>query len=287
MTDYREGDKVIPVVLRTEVENRNELDRLRGVEVFSAARGEAVPLIQIADFRGMIEPSRIRRYNQNRAITVAGKNPSMTAVELYDAMGPALGEIEIPPGYTLELEGEIKGSAESNAKLMGFAPHALFLIVMVLVLQFNSFRRPAIILLTIPLVFIGASWGLFLFDAFFDFTAMLGLFSLAGIIINNGIVMIEQIDINRREGKGVNDAIVAAALARARPIIMTTITTVVGLLPLALFGGEFWYGMAIVIMAGLTVGTVLTLGVVPVFYSLMFPEKKRDDESEPRVQPAG
>lgn len=274
VTDYREGDKVIPVVLRTQASDRAELDRLRGVEVYSAARGEAVPLIQIADFKGMIEPSRVRRYNQQRAITVAGKNPSLTAVELYAAMGPALGEVEIPPGYAIELEGEIKGAAESNAKLMGFAPHAMFLIVLVLVLQFNSFRRPAVILLTIPLVFIGAVVGLYLANAFFDFTAMLGLFSLAGIIINNGIVMIEQIDLNREQGKPVNEAIVNAALARARPIIMTTITTVVGLLPLALFGGEFWYGMAVVIMAGLTVGTVLTLGVVPVLYSLMFREPK-------------
>ena len=270
VTDFREGDKVIPVVLRTEANNRAELDRIRGVEVFSAARGEAVPLIQIANLHGQVEPSRVRRYNQRRAITVARINPAMTAIELYDAMLPALDAVDIPPGYTIELEGEIKGSAESNAKLLGFAPHAMFLIVLVLVLQFNSFRRPAVILLTIPLVFIGAAWGLYLFNGFFDFTAMLGLFSLAGIIINNGIVMIEQIDLNREEGQAVTDAIVNAALARARPIIMTTITTVVGLLPLALFGGEFWYGMAIVIMAGLTVGTVLTLGVVPVLYSLMF-----------------
>ena len=99
---------------------------------------------------------------------------------------------------------------------------------------------------------------------------MLGLFSLAGIIINNGIVMIERIDQGRQEGMQVNQAIIAAALARSRPIIMTTITTVAALVPLALFGGEFWFGMAIVIMCGLAVGTVLTLGFVPVLYSMMF-----------------
>ncbi len=180
--------------------------------------------------------------------------------------------MEIPPGNTVELEGEIKGSQESNEKLFEYAPHALFGIVLLLVLQFNSFRRPAIILLTIPLVIIGANLGLAVFGAYFDFTAMLGLFSLAGIIVNNGIVMIDRIDQGRSE-LAVGEAVIGAALARARPIVMTTITTIVGLMPLALFGGEFWFGMAIVIMSGLAVGTILTLGFVPVLYSLMFRER--------------
>jgi multidrug efflux pump subunit AcrB len=227
-------------------------------------------LLQIADITWAIEPSRIRRFNQQRAVTVAGKHPDMTALELYEIMQGGLKEISLPPGYELDLEGEIKGSRESNAALFAYAPHALFGIVLLLVLQFNSFRRPAIILLTIPLVIIGANFGLALTGSFFDFTAMLGLFSLAGIIINNGIVMIDRIDQGRTEGHSVDDSVVDAALARARPIIMTTITTVLGLLPLALFGGEFWHGMAIVIMSGLAVGTVLTLAFVPVMYSLMF-----------------
>jgi multidrug efflux pump subunit AcrB len=194
----------------------------------------------------------------------------MTAVELHATMEEKLDQIELPPGVRVELEGEIKGAAESNSKLLGFAPHALFLIVLLLVLQFDSFRRPAIILLTIPLVIVGAIFGLAIFRAYFDFTAMLGLFSLAGIIINNGIVMIDRIDQNRGAGHGVHDSIIEAAVTRARPIIMTTITTVIGLMPLALFGGEFWYGMAIVIMCGLAVGTLLTLIYVPVLYSAFF-----------------
>ncbi len=139
---------------------------------------------------------------------------------------------------------------------------------------FLSFNL-SIILLTIPLIIIGANFGLAATGAFFDFTAMLGLFSLAGIIINNGIIMIDRIDQGRERGQGVDEAVVEAAIARARPIIMTTITTVVGLLPLALFGGEFWFGMAVVIMSGLSVGTVLTLGFVPVLYSLMFRRRHR------------
>lgn len=269
VTDFREQEDVIPVMIRAEEGNRDELDRMRSVSVYSSAQGMSVPLIQIADFEGEVEPSRIRRNNQQRAVTIAGKHPGMTAVELYAAMQDALAAIQIPPGYSIDVEGEIKGAQESSAKLLTYAPHALFLIVAVLVLQFNSYRRAAIILLTIPLVFIGASFGMWIFGAHFDFTAMLGLFSLAGIIINNGIVMIDRIDQGRREGMAVNDAVTAAALARSRPIVMTTITTVAGLVPLALLGGEFWFGMAIVIMCGLAAGTLLSLGVVPVLYSLM------------------
>ena len=229
-----------------------------------------VPLLQVADFDGRVEPSRIRRTDQKRALTVSGKHPDMTSVELYAAMGPSLAGIEIPRGYSIDIDGEIKDSAESNADLFKYAPHALFAIVLLLVMQFNSFRRPAVVLLTIPLVLIGANYGLLVFRGYFDFTAMLGLFSLAGIIINNGIVLIDRIDEARAEGMDVTEAVIDASLARARPIIMTTITTVVGLIPLALFGGEFWYGMAIVIMCGIGVGTVLTLGFVPVMYSLLF-----------------
>ncbi len=274
VTDYREGDKVIPVVLRARPEDRDGLDRLRSAEVFSEARGVPVPLMQVADFEGDVEPSQIRRHNQERALTIAGVHPEMTAIELYAAMRDALATIDVPRGYRLELEGEIKESEESNEKLLGFAPHALLLIVLLLVLQFDSYRRPAIILLTIPLVLIGANFGLAIFRAYFDFTAMLGLFSLAGIIINNGIVMIDRIDFGRSTGLAVDEAVIDAAVARARPIIMTTITTIIGLLPLALFGGEFWYGMAIVIMCGLGVGTLLTLGFIPALYSLMFREAR-------------
>ena len=276
VTTYRERDKSIPVVIRAQADQRDSLDRLRSVEIYSVKLGGPVSLLQIADIKSAVEPSRIIRFNQERAISVSGKHPDKTAIELYEAMQPALTSIQMPRGITVELEGEIKGSQESNGKLFAYAPHALAGIVLLLVLQFNSFRRPAIVLLTIPLVIIGANFGLAAFGAYFDFTAMLGLFSLAGIIINNGIVMIDRIDQGRTE-LPVDAAVIGAALARARPIVMTTITTVVGLMPLALFGGEFWFGMSIVIMSGLAVGTILTLGFVPVLYSMMFRGQAESD----------
>jgi multidrug efflux pump subunit AcrB len=275
VTDYREGDKVIPVVLRAGERERSDLDRLRTLEVFSASRGVGVPLLQVADFEGAVEPSQIRRLDQERAVTVAARHPGLSAQALYAAALPAIRAIDLPPGYRIETEGEIKASGEANGALFRYAPHCLFGILALLVLQFGSFRRTAIIALTIPLILIGAVLGLLAFRAWFDFVAMLGIFSLAGIIINNGIVMIDRIDQERTLGKEVDAAVTDAAVARLRPIVMTTLTTILGLVPLALLGGEFWFGMAVVIMSGLAAGTLLTLGVVPVLYSLLFAKAAR------------
>lgn len=268
VTSYREGEKSIPVALRSQANSRATLDQLRTVEIESSLGG-SVNIMQVVDFDGTPQPSKIVRVDQRRAITVAAKHPDMTAAELYARLEQTMQGTSLPANYSVTLEGELKGSAESNEALMKYAPHALFGILLLLVLQFGSLRRSAVILLTIPLVFIGASLGLWAFSAFFDFTGMLGLFSLAGIIINNGIVLIDCIDSKLEDETSMHSAIREASKERARPIIMTTLTTVVGLIPMAVFGGEFWFGMAIVIMCGLAVASLMTLVFVPALYSLL------------------
>ena len=145
---------------------------------------------------------------------------------------------------------------------------------MLLIWQFNSFRRPAIILFTLPLAFVGALVGLFLFRAPFDFFGILGLLSLAGIIINNGIVLIDRIDIERNAGREPYTAIVEATVSRFRPICMTTITTILGVMPLIISRDPVFYSLALIIANGLAFGTVLTLGVVPTLYAVLFNVKK-------------
>ena len=140
---------------------------------------------------------------------------------------------------------------------------------MLLVRQFNSFRRAGIIMLTIPMAFLGAVIGLLVMGAPFGFMSLLGLLSLAGIITNNGIIMIDSTETNRRAGQSPYDAIISAALSRFQPIVMTTITTILGLLPLIVWHDPLFYSMAIVISFGVALGTVLTLCVVPVLYSLL------------------
>ncbi|MCL5778683.1 efflux RND transporter permease subunit [Limibaculum sp. FT325] len=269
VTDYREGDLSIPVVLRARPEDRASIDDLADSTVLSAS-GIAVPLLQIADLGGELQPWVVRHHQQERALTVSAVNPAMTAAALLDAIAPALDALDLGDGVRWEADGEVRAKAEANDALFATLPQCLMGIVLILIWQFNSFRRPAIILATIPLVLIGVSLGMNLMRGVLDFNAMLGILSLAGIIINNGIVLIERIDEERRAGLAVEPAVVSACTARLRPIVMTTLTTILGLLPLHLFGGELWRGMTIVMMYGLGVGTILTLFVAPALYLVLF-----------------
>ncbi len=270
VTDFREGENVIPVIIRSGAERRSNLETLRSMEFYSEKAPGPIPLTQIARLEGVVEPSQIRRLDQRRTVTIAGKHAHMGSAELYAALTPGLASIELPPGYDLGPAGEIADSAESSAELFRYAPHCLLGMLVLLLFQFDSFRKTALVMSTIPLIIIGSILGLYVFRAHFEFPALLGIFSLAGIIINNSIVMIDRITQERESGLGVDESAISAAIFRVRPILITTTTTVVGLLPLALFGGEFWYSMSIVIMCGLSVGTVLTLGFVPVAYSLLY-----------------
>jgi multidrug efflux pump subunit AcrB len=183
--------------------------------------------------------------------------------------------LQLAEDYRWEVGGEIERSAETIGKIVRWMPVCIFGIVVLLIWQFNSVRRPLIIFITIPLAFTGAFIGLLVMGAPFDFFAMLGLLSLAGVIINNGIVLIDRFDSEQADGGDPYKAIVNAAISRFRPIVMTTITTVLGLLPLILSADPLFFSMAVIIAFGLVFGTILTLGVVPVLYSVFFRIKSR------------
>lgn len=270
VTDYREGDAVIPIVLRGDTDERTQLASLFGLNVHSQASGGNVPLSQIADITGEWGPYRINRRNLERTVTVSAKHLHLKADELVEAVRPALDGLGLPPGYHWEMGGELESAAEARGNLFANFPLAGFLIVLLLVWQFNSFRRAGIILFSIPLAFSGAILGLLAFGAPFGFMPLLGLLSLAGIITNNGIVLIDSIERNRQGGTSTYDAIVQAAVSRLRPILLMTITTIPGLMPLIVWRDPLFYGLAIVIAGGVLIGTVLTLIITPVMYSLLF-----------------
>lgn len=270
ISDYREGDKIIPIVLRGEENLRFSLSGLQRIQIFSSGENRFVSLDQVADVRGEWRFGRIERRNQMRTLTVEARNPALSAPQLFNAIEPAVTTLAMPAGHAYELAGEIADQAEANEKLFGFLPLALAGIVILLVGQFNSFRRGGIVMATIPLIVIGGTLGLIVMRAPYGFMVLLGFFSLAGILINNGIVLIDRIEIERNKGLAPLDAVIQACMARLRPILMTTLTTVLGLIPLILFGGALFYGMASVIAFGLIVATVITLGFVPVMYTLLF-----------------
>jgi multidrug efflux pump subunit AcrB len=270
LTDYREGDVAIPVVLQAVDDEREALGDLWNINVYSAQRGVNVPLTQIADFRGRWQFSRIARKDQERTITVSARHQFLKAPQLVARMKDTLDGLDLKPGTRWEIGGEIEDATETNEKLFASMPQCLLAIVLLLVWQFNSFRRPGIIILTIPMAFAGALFGVFVLRAPFDFFAILGMLSLAGVIINNGIVLIDRIDSARAEGLEPYDAVIMAAVSRFRPILMSAITTILGVAPLIIVRDPLFYSMAVVIAAGLALGTLLTLVVVPVLYSLFF-----------------
>jgi multidrug efflux pump subunit AcrB len=270
ITDYREGDRVIPIVLRGAEAERTTAANIRSISIYSAVRGTNVPLTQIADIEPAWDLYRIKHRGMERTVSISAKHQFLKAGQIYEALKPAIDTLDLPPGYKWEMGGELEQSSKAQGYLFANMPLAAAGIIFLLVWQFNSFRRAGIILVTIPLTFIGATIGLIVMNSVFGFMVILGLLSLAGIIINNGIVLIDRIDIEINEGREPYDAIIAACLARLLPIVMTTVTTILGLMSLIISVDPLFYGMAVAIAFGLGVATIFTLGVVPVLYALLF-----------------
>ncbi len=280
VTELRQGDQAIPITIRAEDHDRDVLGDLWNLNVFSRANNTSIPLTQIADVKGVWQFSRIARYNQQKTVTVATKHETLQATQLVAAMEEAIEALDLPPGYKVEIGGEIENSEESNEKLFGPLPVCILGIFLLLTWQFNSYRRPTIIFLTIPMAFSGALVGLLVLRAPFDFFSILGFLSLAGVIINNGIVLIDRIDSERQVTFDAFEAVIAATVSRFRPIMMSAITTVLGVMPIIIVRDPLFYSLACVIASGLALGTILTLVVVPVLYAIFFRVKPEKDTAE-------
>ncbi len=269
-TDYREGDVAIPIVLQSLQRERSAGSDFYDIRVNSRTMGRDVPLSQIASIKPAWEYSRIARRNQSRVLTVELKHETLKAQELLSAVTPEIQALNLGEDYRWEVGGELEKQGETLPKLFKWLPHCGLLMMVLLIWQFNSFRRPLIITVTLPLAFIGAFIGLLVFQAPFDFFGILGLLSLAGIIINNGIVLIDRIDSEQKAGRDAYNAVIEATVSRFRPIWMTTITTILGVMPLILSHDPVFYSLALIIATGLAFATLLTLGVVPVLYAVFF-----------------
>lgn len=264
---FREDDKQIPIVLRAARRSRDSLEDLANLSI--AANGQLISIDQVANFRPQLEYSEIRRENQVRKIIFSGKSDQLSADQVVALIQPAIDGLDLGPDYHVEIGGELVDSAETYGKLGANLPLALGVMIAALVFQFNSMRRVLLTFMTIPIIIIGAPLAMHITGSAMSFFAVLGLMSLMGIIINNAIVLINQIDIER-ENHALEDAIVLAAEQRSTPIILTSLTTVVGLMPMAVTGGALFEPMATIMIGGLAVASPITLFFVPSVYYLMF-----------------
>lgn len=269
LTTVRDGEDRIPLVLRLRPEQRASAFDLDAVFV-EGASGK-IPLSAVAATTAQWSPAIIKRINQQRTITVGARvEDGYLATQLSAEIQPQLQEIvdALPPGYQLEERGEVYETTKSQGEFGGALGLSLLLILAVLTWQYNSLAKALIVLMAVPLALIGALLGLYLSGWPLGFMPMLGIVSLAGVVINNSIILIDFIEEGVRGGTPLRQAISRAGMARMKPIVLTTLTTIGGLLPLALFGGPMWAGMAYAMMMGLAVSTALTLLVTPTVYAL-------------------
>ena len=235
LTQFREGTLAIPVILRTQESDRQDIGKLEALSVYVQSTGETVPLKQVADVEVVWQPPKILRRDGLKAVAVGAQlTGEYTAAQAFAQLTPWLEEQQAswPVGYRFELGGEAESSGKANQAIADKLPIAGFVILMLLVAQFNSLRKPAIILATIPLGLIGVIIGLLAAQSFFGFMTLLGVISLAGIVINNAIVLLERIKYEIDDnGLEPHEAIIVAAQRRLRPILLTTTTTVLGMIP--------------------------------------------------------
>jgi len=272
--DYRDLDGNIPIMMTNLERDDIDVHDLESINIFSQMTGNNVPLVQVATIDVDWQIAKIFRKDLNRTITVTcDARTGYTASDLTGELMPFMQEAQASweDGYTYSFGGESEASAEALGAVAAKLPIAGFLILFLLMLQFNSYKKTIIVILSIPLGIIGVIIGLLLFQSYFGFMAYLGLISLAGIVINNAIVLLDRIEIEQTEfNRTPYQSIISAAQQRFRPILLTTFTTVLGLIPLYLGGGLMWEPMAVAIMIGLLFATVITLLFVPVLYKLLF-----------------
>ena len=278
ISEFREDDKTIPIVLRSEQKYRKDIGKLESLNIFSTTSEKQVTLRQVADIEVVWEPSGIFRRDRLKTVSVSCKlDPGITAAYVESVIQPWLDKKTSSwgRGYKYEFGGETEAGDDANSSVGAKMPIAGFIILLLLVGQFNSFRASVIVLSTIPLGLIGVTIGLLVADSYFGFMTLLGVTSLAGIVINNAIVLIDRINIELNAGQDPRVAIIEAGQKRLRPILLTTATTTGGLIPLWINGQGMWETMAITIIFGLIFSTLLTLIFVPVLYSMFYRVKYR------------
>ena len=302
---YREGIDLIPIVARAPDAERQTLEDMRDLQVFSPVTGLRVPLTQIVSgLDTETEDARISRRDRLTMIKLhcdartglnstvlnrvkplieealgadvdgyLGRAPREDPFEGHTATTiPVKYDDKIPlkgkPGYFLAWGGEAEDSSDATTKLGESIPIFFGMMILVVIFLFNAFRQPLIIWLTVPLSLIGVTMGLLMFNQPFGFMALLGLMSLSGMLIKNAIVLIDQIDLEIREGKDRFHAIVDSGVSRMRPVLLAAATTIMGMIPL--LSDDFFISMAVAIMFGLGFASLLTLVVVPVLYAVFF-----------------
>jgi multidrug efflux pump len=271
---YREGDKLVDIVLRQPEDERNAITEI-GNAYLPTASGRSIPLTQIAQIDFGWEPGVIWREGRNFAVTVQGdvvegiQGPTVTT-----QVWPQLAALKakMPDGYNIQIAGAVEESSKGQGSIAAGVPVMLFIIFTLLMLQLHSFSRAMLVFLTGPLGIAGVAAALLLLNRPFGFVALLGVIALMGMIMRNSVILIDQIEQDRARGVPTWNAVVESAVRRFRPIVLTAAAAVLAMIPLS--RSVFWGPMAVAIMGGLIVATALTLLALPAMYAAWFRVKR-------------
>ncbi len=300
---FREGIDLIPIIARAPASERHTMEDLEELQIYSPTARANVPILQVLNgIRTGWENARISRWHRRQMIKIHCDPRDELPAELFARVKPRIEQLlgvdlaayrgyplkkgekytadTIPlkyddilpikgkPGYFIAWGGELETSADSTKQLAANIPLYFGMMVLVVIFLFNAFRQPLIIWLTVPLSLIGVTAGLLLLKQPFGFMALLGLMSLSGMLIKNAIVLIDQIDLNLKDGMDGMAAVVESGVSRMQPVMMAALTTMMGMIPL--FTDAFFVAMAVTIVFGLGFASVLTLVFVPVLYATFF-----------------
>jgi len=270
VSKYRDKEgQEYDIVLRLPFEKKINIEDFDKIYVKSHT-GRLIPVSQLTTIEFRIAPGIINKYNLSRSGLITAD--LVKGASFDEAINPVIKQLEtynLPQNYSYYIGGEMENRKEAFGGMFVAGLIAFISIFSVLVLQFRSFLQPFIIIIAIPFALIGAIWALMITGHSFSFTALIGIISLLGIVINNSIILVDYTNKLIEKGVNMRSAISQAGETRFTPIILTTLTTIGGLLPLTLRGGTLWAPMGWTIIGGLLVSTILTLIVVPVFYSLL------------------
>lgn len=270
-TLYRTDGNEINVRVEAMEKNKENLEDIKALQI-STPFGTKIPLSQVVDFETVKGPTTIARDNQVRTAYVKADIAGRDLKSVSRDITQGIKEIVVPSGYSIEFGGEQKEMAEAFGNLAFALVLAILLVYMIMAAQFESLMHPFVIMFSMPLALVGAVLGLLITGRTFNVPAFIGIIMLAGIVVNNGIVMVDYINRLRREGKDRKEAILEAGPVRLRPILMTALTTILAMVPLAIGigeGSEARAPLATVVIGGLTFSTLLTLVVIPVVYTFI------------------
>ncbi len=266
---FREDGEEYDIVVKNALKYRTEIDDIRNIIIYNS-QGKGVRMSEVGDVIEGFTPPSIEHLDRERVVKVTGSVYKRALGDIASDVNAEMKKISLPPMIDVQISGSVQDQKESFSDMLTLLLLVILLVYIVMAAQFESFRDPFIIMFSLPFAFTGVFLALWLSGTSLSLIALIGAVMLVGIVVKNGIVLIDYINLNKERGATVRKSVIGGGKSRLRPVLMTTLTTILGMIPMAMGigeGSEIWQPMGISIIGGLTISTLLTLIVIPTIYT--------------------